>query len=93
MHPDYGLRKAKVMQAYNDQDKDHLVLVMDQKIFLSDVGVKGREWTTSVPTIPSYQWHNGKALCLVCMMSRRHISDILTGGYDPPFNDEEEIED
>ncbi|MHA2031878.1 MAG: IS630 family transposase [Candidatus Kariarchaeaceae archaeon] len=64
VHPDYGLRKAKVMQAYNDQDKDHLVLVMDQKIFLSDVGVRGREWTTSVPTIPSYQWHNGKAIML-----------------------------
>ena len=29
---------------------------------------------------------------LLMMMSRKHISDILTTGYDPPFNDEEVIE-
>jgi transposase len=64
VHPDYAERKAKVIQAYEDQDEDHLILVLDQKIFLSDVGVKGRQWTTSVPTIPSFQWHNGKAIML-----------------------------
>ncbi|MCH8905672.1 MAG: helix-turn-helix domain-containing protein [Candidatus Heimdallarchaeota archaeon] len=64
IHPDYAERKAKVMEAYQDKDEDHLVLVLDQKIFLSDVGVKGRQWTTSVPTIPSYQWHNGFAIML-----------------------------
>ncbi len=64
VHPDYALRKAKVVEAYLDTDEDHLVLVLDQKIFLSDVGVKGRQWSTSTPSIPSYQWHNGKAIML-----------------------------
>ena len=64
VHPDYALRKAKVFKAYLDMDEDHLVLVLDQKIFLSDVGVKGRQWSTSIPSIPSYQWHNGKAIML-----------------------------
>ena len=40
------------------------MLVLDQKIFLSDVGTKGRQWSTSIPTIPSHQWHNGKAIML-----------------------------
>ena len=63
-HPDYAERKAKVIQAYEDTDEDHLVLVLDQKIFLSNVGVKGKEWGLKVPTIPPYQWHNGKAIML-----------------------------
>ncbi|MCE7734164.1 MAG: IS630 family transposase [Candidatus Heimdallarchaeota archaeon] len=62
--PDYAERRAKVFEAYLDKDKDHLVLVLDQKIFLSNVGVKGRQWSTSTPTIPSHQWHEGKALML-----------------------------
>ena len=64
VHTNFAERRAKVLQAYKDGDEDHLVLVLDQKIFLSDVGVKGRSWTTTVPTIPSYQWHNGKAIML-----------------------------
>lgn len=64
VHPDYAERKAKVFEAYLDKDKAHLVLVLDQKIFLSNVGVKGRQWSTLTPTIPSHQWHEGKAFML-----------------------------
>ncbi len=74
VHPDYAERKAKVEQAYLDTDEDHLVLVLDQKIFLSDVGVKGKQWSVSIPSIPSHQWHNGKALMLgVYDVKRDHI--------------------
>jgi transposase len=63
-HPDYAERKARVIQTYEDTDEHHLVLVLDQKIFLSNVGVKGKEWGLQAPTIPPYQWHNGKAIML-----------------------------
>ena len=64
VHLNYAERKAKVLEVYEDTDEDHLVLVLDQKIFLSNVGVRGRQWSISVPTIPSHQWHKGKALML-----------------------------
>lgn len=64
LHPNYAERKAKVQEAYRDRDEDHLVLVLDQKVFVANVGVKGQEWSTSIPTIPSYQNLTGKAFML-----------------------------
>ena len=64
VHPDHALRKQEVFKNYNDTDPDHLVLVLDQKIFLTSVGFKGYEWGLEPPSIPSYQWHKGKAFML-----------------------------
>ncbi|KKL75042.1 hypothetical protein LCGC14_2058860, partial [marine sediment metagenome] len=44
VHLDYAERKGKVQDAYRDTDEDHLVLVLDQKIFLTSVGMRGRQW-------------------------------------------------
>ena len=72
-HPNYAERKVKVQEAYRDKDEGHLVLVLDQKVFVANVGVKGQQWSTSTPSIPSYQMLTGKAYMLGIYDVKRDI--------------------
>lgn len=57
------------------------------------------EWARSSKQKPVREWRPRSLIklshfCdLLVMMAQSQISELMTGGYDPPFNDEEIIED
>ena len=93
-----AIEKKGIPDDYDCCEKEvEAVKIKEHK--LKQQAKKYPKWARSTKEKPVRDWKPRPLIKLnhfrdlLLMMSRKHISDILTGGYDPPFNDEEEIED